>query len=207
MTTINKKLLKKSLNTFQKIDNNFKLNNITKELTLDDQGIVNNLFKESIPTFYEATYQLNIKVLNKELLNYYSSFLNHHDGDSGIDLLIPEDILEITPFGVGTIDFQIQCEMIELATNKYTSYTLEPRSSISNTNFIMANSRGIIDAGYRGNIKAKVRNMSEINNEINKDACLFQILSPTLQPIKVNIVNELSKTTRNTGAFGSTNKQ
>ena len=108
--------------------------------------------------------------------------------------------------------------MINLEDNTYTSYTLEPRSSISNTNFMMANSRGIIDAGYRGNIKAKVRNVSSNNTDIighmendseyiNTKACLFQILSPTLEPIKVNIVEELSSTTRNDGGFGSTNKK
>lgn len=172
-------------------------------------------------TFKEVKYQLNIKVLDDNLLKYYSSFINHHNGDSGIDLIIPQDINNIEPLSVATIDFQIQCEMIDLKDNTYTSYTLEPRSSISNTTFHLANSRGIIDAGYRGNIKAKVRNIS-FNNEditgyignssgsdenIKNKACLFQILSPTLEPIKLNIVDELSSTTRNDGGFGSTNKK
>ena len=169
-------------------------------------------------TFKEVKYQLNIKILDNNLLKYYSSFTNHHDGDSGIDLLTPHHIYNIEPFAVGTIDFQIQCEMINLEDNTYTSYTLEPRSSISNTPFMMANSRGIIDAGYRGNIKAKVRNVSSNNTDIighmendseyiNAKACLFQILSPTLEPIKVNIVEELSSTSRNNGGFGSTNNK
>jgi len=170
-----------------------------------------NLFKTKIlyslmTKFYDTKYQLNIKVLNEDLLDYYNSFENHHDGDSGIDLLNPDDILDIEPFKVGKIDFKIQCEMIDLEDNTYTSYTLEPRSSITNENLMMANSRGIIDAGYRGNIIAKFRNMNEDNYDLKKNTCFFQILSPTLKPIKVKIVDELSNTTRNTSGFGSTNK-
>ena len=69
----------------------------------------------------------------------------------------------------------------------------------------MANSIGIIDAGYRGNLKAKVRNFN-INTSIFKTGSYFQIVSYDLKPIKVKLVNELSKTTRNDGGFGSTNK-
>ena len=157
-------------------------------------------------TFSDVKYQLNIKILNNDLYNYYYQFTNYHNGDSGIDLITPENIINIEPFKIGTIDYQIQCEMIDLETNTLTSYYLVPRSSISKTNFMMANSIGIIDAGYRGNIMAKVRNMNPLNNEnINKETCLFQIIAPDLKPIKINIVNELSITTRNDNGFGSTN--
>lgn len=158
--------------------------------------------------FHEPKYQLNIKITNssKDIYNYYSSFANHHTGDSGIDLITIDEI-EIEPLKVGTIDFQIQCEMIDLETNNFTSYYLVPRSSISKTNLMMANSIGIVDAGYRGNLMAKVRNMTLNNNEIVKEyTCLFQIISPDLKPIKLNIVSELSNTSRNDGGFGSTNK-
>ena len=157
-------------------------------------------------TFYDYKYQLNIKVLNNDLLDHYINFKNYHEGDSGIDLLNPYDILNIKSFNVGKIDFQIQCEMINLEDNKYCSYSIEPRSSIINEKLIMGNSRGIIDAGYRGNIIAKFINMNEDNYDLKKNKSFFQILSPTLQPIKINIVNELSNTTRNDGGFGSTNK-
>ena len=157
-------------------------------------------------TFSSVKYQLNIKVLNNDIINYYFKFTNYHNGDSGIDLITPNDILNIEPFTVSTIDYQIQCEMIDLETNTLSSYYLVPRSSISKTNLMMANSIGIIDAGYRGNIMAKVRNMNLLSNEnINKNTCLFQIIAPDLKPIKVNIVNELTITTRNNNGFGSTN--
>ena len=71
----------------------------------------------------------------------------------------------------------------------------------------MANSVGIIDAGYRGNIMAKIRNMSLTNKTINEKDKLFQICSPDLKPIKIELVSELSETSRGDGGFGSTNKK
>lgn len=157
--------------------------------------------------FDNYKYQLNIQIIsdNIEIINYYKNFQNYHLGDSGIDLIF-NNYLEINPFEVGTLDFNIRCEMINLETNTYSSYKLVPRSSISNTYFQMANSIGIIDAGYRGNIMAKVRNFNPNKSEIvptNKP--IFQIISPDLKPIKLVIVEDLSQSSRNTGGFGSTN--
>ena len=79
----------------------------------------------------------------------------------------------------------------------------------------MANSVGIIDAGYRGEVMAVVDNIDSANNDLK--ACLdryappmsrmFQICSPTLDPFLVRIVeheDELGITERGSGGFGST---
>ena len=73
----------------------------------------------------------------------------------------------------------------------------------------MANSVGIIDSGYRGNIMAKVRNIpfnssDDLNYKIEEGTRLFQICAPDLSPFKVRLVNELSTTSRGEGGFGST---
>lgn len=152
------------------------------------------------------SYQLNILTPsnNDKVKEYYASFLNHHEGDSGIDLYnfspVPVDFLK-----VGTVDFEIKCEMLCLETNKYVSYYLVPRSSISKSSFMMANSVGIIDAGYRGNIMAKIRCFDEYTNTLPPGAH-FQIVAPDLKPIKVNIVSDLKKTSRDNNGFGSTNQ-
>ena len=152
--------------------------------------------------FQSIKYQLNILVDNNNK-DYYSKFELNHQGDSGIDLYNKE--VEVEPFKVGTINFNIRCEMIDLETDSYSSYYLVPRSSISKTNFQLANSVGIIDAGYRGEIMAKIRNFDPLNNSILPQGTFFQIVSPDLKPIKVNIVSSLSSTTRGDGSFGSTN--
>lgn len=153
------------------------------------------------------SYTLKIKLnknLDENIQNYYNNFTTHHSGDSGIDLISPEDVI-VNSLTVGTIDYNIQCEMVN-SNGVSVSYYLYPRSSISKTDLMMANSVGIIDAGYRGNIMAKVRNMNLTNaTKINKSDKLFQICSPDLKPIKLVIVENLNETTRGAGGFGSTN--
>jgi dUTP pyrophosphatase len=157
------------------------------------------------PNFAESKYQLNIKVCSSkpQVKEFYEKFSSHHLGDSGIDLNNFNEV-NIEHLKVGTIDFEIQCELIDLISNEFASYYLVPRSSIANTEFQMANSIGIIDAGYRGNIKAKVRNFNTDTSTF-KCGSFFQIVAPDLKPIKVKIVDELSQTTRDSGGFGSTN--
>jgi hypothetical protein len=92
---------------------------------------------------------------------------------------------------VETINFQIKTSLLNTETGEYSSYYLYPRSSISNTPLIMANSVGIIDSGYRGNLMAKVKYMPspEYGQQyhIIKGTRLFQICAPNLQNIKVNM--------------------
>ena len=170
-------------------------------------------------SFQDIKYQLNIKIIHikpdlepdlelyldpdlnyRNILQFYDKFKYNHEGDCGIDLYNPD--IEIESLMVGTIDFNIKCEMIDLETNNYTSYYLVPRSSLAKTSFQLANSIGIIDAGYRGSIMAKIRCFHKTSDVLKKGS-YFQIIAPDLKPIKVNIVTELSTTNRNSG-FGST---
>ena len=155
--------------------------------------------------FQEYAYQLNIEEpTNTELLDYYTNLSTNYNGDSGVDLLNIHQI-NVESFEVGTVNFNIKCEMINIQTNTFTSFYLVPRSSISNTPFQMANSIGIIDAGYRGEIKAKIRNFNPESSALLTPGKYFQIVSPDLKPIQVNIVKNLSETTRGSQGFGSTN--
>jgi dUTP pyrophosphatase len=71
----------------------------------------------------------------------------------------------------------------------------------------MSNSIGIIDAGYRGNIMAYVDKINNISGIIQENERLFQIVLPNLKPIdRIEIVDELSSSSRGTGGFGSTGK-
>ena len=154
--------------------------------------------------FSKVKYQLNILILSDDIKNLYTQNNKYHYiGDSGIDLYNNE--ISVDPFNVETIDFNIKCEMINLETNEFESYYLVPRSSIAKTPFQMANSIGIIDAGYRGNLMAKIRNCT-LNRETLRSGSYFQIVSHDLKPIKINIVSELSNTSRDNNGFGSTNK-
>jgi dUTP pyrophosphatase len=126
-----------------------------------------------------------------------------HPGDAGIDVYIPTD-LRIPGKALGyRIDHQIICEM-----RPPSSYYLYPRSSLANTPLRMSNSVGIIDAGYRGNIIARVDNLSSDTVIITSGSRLFQLCAPTLiRPNHIELVDSieaLTPTQRGSGAFGST---
>ena len=105
------------------------------------------------------------------------------------------------------VDLGVKCTAYDITNGNNISYYLYPRSSISKTVFRMANSVGIIDSGYRGNIMCMLDKISTEGAKIEKHARYFQICSPTLSPIKVVLVDsveELGVTRRGSGGFGST---
>lgn len=124
--------------------------------------------------------------------------------DSGYDLYYCGPDIIIPPFtekcGSTMIGLGIKCQ--PLFTGGYYLY---PRSSLSKTPLIMGNHVGIIDNGYRGEIMAAVKNLSSEPYIIKTKSKLFQLCIPSLQPFKVEIVDELNETIRGEGGFGSTN--
>ena len=146
-----------------------------------------------------------LKILpeNQEVRDLYSNHSTYHEGDSGLDLFFPYDVV-IGPNETKIIDLKVKCEAINLGIN--VSYYLYPRSSISKSPIRMANSVGIFDAGYRGNIIAKVDNISDEDYKIEKGTRLFQICGPCLEKISFEIVQDLSNSERGEGGFGSTGR-
>ena len=148
--------------------------------------------------------KLLLKTDNTDLTNLYSNHQHYNPGDSGLDLFCPETIT-INPGETVKINLQINCEALhDTIENTNVSYYLYPRSSIIKTPLRLANSVGIIDAGYRGDIIACVDNIKSESYTINKGDRLFQICSGNLEPIQFQLVNELSNTQRGSGGFGST---
>ena len=75
--------------------------------------------------------------------------------DSGFDLFCPRDLT--IPHGkTSFIDLGIQCAAYDSKTTSPKPFYVYPRSSLSKTPLRLANSVGIIDSGYRGNILAAV---------------------------------------------------
>ena len=70
---------------------------------------------------------------------------------------------------------------------------------------MLANSVGIIDSGYRGNIKVALKIFAKFHS-IHKYSRLTQICLPSLQPFLIKLVEEedLTETIRGEGGFGST---
>lgn len=164
-------------------------------------------------------YTLEILCENEEIASYYSKRSNFED-DAGVDLYCPTEVYIRCNLPVATmVDYKIKCRMLD-ENGKQVSYYLYPRSSISKTPLLLANSVGIVDRGYRGSLKAAFRNTyltpdwlcGESNEKedygytIQKGERLVQICGPALLPIKVKLVESLDTTERGEGGFGSTGK-
>ena len=146
--------------------------------------------------------ELRVQCDNDEIKSMYENHAHFHDGDSGLDLYFPTEVL-IPAKSFGTlVSLGIKCEGLNHGSN--ISYYLYPRSSISKTPLRMSNSVGIIDAGYRGNLMVALDNHSDQEYTIEKGMRLFQICCPILSSINMKIVDELSTTSRGEGGFGST---
>ena len=90
-----------------------------------------------------------------------------------------------------------------ILTEPSHAYMLVPRSSITKTPLRLANSIGIIDKSYRGELIAKVDNLSNNSYTLEAGKCYFQIIAfngilPTWELGEVNV------TKRGTKGFGST---
>lgn len=143
---------------------------------------------------------LKINVINgdQELIEFYSNPKNY-SSDSGVNIAFPADVT-FEDECLGKIHgLGIKCEV-----NFESGYFLWPRSSISKTGVRVANSIGLIDQTYRGELKLAL-DVRRSHSFKKLESCV-QIVAPNAKPIKVVVVNELSETERGSGGFGSTGK-
>ena len=160
---------------------------------------------------------------------YRSAILQHNTNiffnpfyDAGFDLLCPDNY-KCLGGCVTKINFQVKsCARIisENGQCVYTGFYMYPRSSLSKTFLRLANSVGIIDSGYRGNligafdcgagsgsasansgctgtdpsyyVTTTISTCPAISNySVNKFDKLVQICAPNLIPIYVRMVSRL----------------
>lgn len=159
----------------------------------------------SINSSKYTLYLAHVNEHDAELHEMYSKSCHQYSDDSGVDIFCPiVQTIEHNSLG-NSIKLGVKCELVGPEGYNY-AYQLVPRSSISKTPLRMSNSIGIIDAGYRGEILAKVDNLSDASFDVEKGASYFQILTPDMSRPKLKIVplEDLSKTKRGSNGFGST---
>jgi hypothetical protein len=215
----------------------------------NSNSIISNAIHMLLNT-YEKVMILNLFVdSNDENLKHtYINAANSHNNkvihlqehiDAGFDLYAPGNQgetfnnygLQIPFFGPGRegvnpvnkLDFMVSCsaQMITDGAKCFnTGYYMYPRSSLSKTQLRLANSVGIIDAGYRGHLTGMfdVVNIDTTDNDSNSEADFWgrkfdryvQICAPGLVPILVQVVNTMEElggeTVRGGGGFGSTGR-
>jgi dUTP pyrophosphatase len=138
----------------------------------------------------------------------HEQILNHRFTDSGFDIpLVPMTLNLIEQI---TFNFEMHIAATDMQENPLPCILL-PRSSISSTPFRLANSIGLIDAGYRGELKAKADIMYVVEQyQIKEKTRLFQLCQHSCLPwekiVLVHSLDELPKApdNRGSGGFGST---
>ena len=144
--------------------------------------------------------KLFIKPLTAIARQFYEDHGHYHKGDAGLDLFVLEELAfqggETKPLHLG-----IQCE-----PEDERAYLLMPRSSISKTPLRMANSIGLIDGRYRGELIAVCDNIKGASYTVHRGDRLFQLVALDGSPIYYELRDELTDTTRGGGGFGSTGR-
>ena len=213
--------------------------------------LFNNNLLNDLVNIYERVMLLNIYVDgDTELQNkYYEAAHNHNNKlmnnpyiiDAGFDLFAPgNEGNELDQFGddlrffgpnwqnrnpVNKLDYKIRCSA-KMVTDKNkifnTGFYMYPRSSISKTQLRLANSTGIIDAGYRGHLMGmfdvvnidtniNIHSINHVADFLGKKFDRYvQLCAPGLVPILVKIVSSMEElgeeTERGNGGFGSTGR-
>lgn len=123
------------------------------------------------------------------------------DGDAGIDLFA---ISKTRNKETGYIEYSTG---LAIEIPKGFVGLIFPRSSISNKFQYLTNSVGVIDSGYRGEIKFRFRNLFAIDEKAD---CIYQpgekvgqLMIIPYPNIELEEVKELSETERGNGGFGS----
>lgn len=132
--------------------------------------------------------------------------------DAGIDLFCPRET--ICPAKNTTkINHEIKCSMMKYERceqqGRYVGYYLYPRSSTgTKTPLRLANSAGIIDSGYRGDIISAFDNIRDEEFRVKRHQRLVQLCPPDLSyptlMCLVDSVENLGDTRRGNRGFGST---
>ena len=81
---------------------------------------------------------------------------------------------------------------------------LFPRSSISNKDQFLRNSVGVIDSGYRGEIKLRMSIPFFLSDHYDIGDRVGQLVVIKLPSIEIEEVEELGESDRSDGGFGST---
>lgn len=132
----------------------------------------------------------------------------YQERNSGFDLFCDSAaVAQLTP---NTILVDQGCRAIAVDVDgSHRAYWLAPRSSISKTHWTLANSLGLIDATYRGVLKAAFKGFHYRGGPPDMHQRLVQVAPPDLRPwSEVVVVDELpvalAVTSRGSGGFGST---
>ena len=143
---------------------------------------------------------MKVKIVNKSnhRLPEYAT-----PGSAGMDLKANID----EPFVLKPLERQIVPTGLFIALPDGYSADIQPRSGLAaKYGVTVANSPGLCDPDYRGEIKVILINLSNENFVVNPGERIAQLVIRHFEKVEWNEVATLDKTERGEGGFGHTGK-
>ncbi len=122
-----------------------------------------------------------------------------HYGDAGFDIFVPEQVI-MEPGDRRTIPLGIAMEI----PDGYVGLMFD-KSSLSHRQGLKTFGN-VIDSGYRGEVHAGLINQSGQTQILEAGQKIIQMLIIPVETVQIIETDELSESSRGTGAFGSTGK-
>ncbi|KAK1442025.1 dUTPase-like protein [Babesia gibsoni] len=158
---------------------------------------------------------MHIKLLplNEDVASMYHSHSTFYPGDCGLDLFcseattVPPRTTVFINLGIKVAAYRKQSpDDTDTEKMRSVGWLMFPRSSISKTPLRFANSVGVIDAAYRGELRVALDNISDEQYSIKRGDRLVQAVSYDGGEITYEIVDKLDETKRGEKGFGSTGR-
>lgn len=210
--------------TVNQIINNFEIQGLNKEEVAKAAKAIEDLLKDMV--YGEVVFTGNKKILVDAIMDrmfnifhiaaekYHSYAIDlpimledgaqvptyAHESDAAADLYAMEDITIPAHFLSTPVKTGVHIQLPE----GWVAMIL-PRSSIgAKTSIRLSNSQGVIDSGYRGEIRALYDNIGDEPYEIHKGDRIAQMYIMPSYRFKATVVDTLEESDRNEGGFGST---
>ena len=120
-----------------------------------------------------------------------------HENDAGLDIRSSENIT--IPSGETAI---VRTGIKMRIPNGYVGLIWDKSGHAAKSS--ITTMAGVIDSGYRGEIKIVLKNLGKENFEIIKNMKIAQILIQKIENASIRMVESLDTTSRHEGGFGST---
>jgi dUTP pyrophosphatase len=126
----------------------------------------------------------------------------HPGEDLGYDVFAVETV-RFAPWGAVVVPTGIAIS-IKDPSGKLMGALLRDKSSLASRRLIVT--AGVIDAGYRGEVKVVMENLSDQPQEIRAGDKIANLIPYPVLTGKVEVVDELPDSQRKAGGFGSSGK-
>lgn len=124
-----------------------------------------------------------------------------HPSDIGYDLTIIKKVKDLTK------TTSLYDTGIKMTAPAGCYLEIVPRSSISKSGYILANSMGIIDPSYNGNFLVALCKVDSSCPDLTLPATLTQVIVRPAYVTFLEQVHDITVTARSDGGFGSTNSK